>query len=198
MSILYLMHTNALSTFGPNLSEIVDERDLNDEGDFVCGLDSSERLLTHVLFWCLMFLSALIMLNALIAIMNNSYQTLQAQWDEQIKKTWAEITADVISNWPEDQKARWEKKFYWLHLLGPNDTENKPAETVLGLLKQSWDQAKAVQASSRFDKMDDRLTKLTKMVEFLGMNSGSRSLDGRSLPRPPPHALQTLHAQPPS
>lgn len=192
MSILYLMHTNALSTFDPNLSGIVDETDLNDAGDPVCGLDSPERHLTLVLFWCLMFLSALIMLNSLIAIMNNSYQTLQAQWDEQIKKTWAEITADVISNWPEDQRARWEKKFYWLHLLGPrHDTENKPSETVLG-------DAKAVQAATRFDKMDDRLTKLTKMVEFLGMKSESRSLDGRSLPRPPPQALPALHAQLPS
>jgi hypothetical protein len=188
MSILYLMHTNSLSTFDPNLSGIVDERDLNDEGDLVCGLRSSERLVTHFLFWGLMFLSALIMLNALIAIMNNTYNTLQAQWDQQIKKTWAEITSDVISNWPKDQRARWEKKFYWLHLVGPSDAETKPAENL--------EDATAVLAATRFDRMDDRLTNLKNMVELLGMESGSGSLGRPSLPHPHPQALQAQDAQP--
>jgi hypothetical protein len=53
-----------------------------------CGLDSRERKVTYFLFWGIIFFFVLIMLNALIAIMNNSYQTLQDTWHEQIKKTW--------------------------------------------------------------------------------------------------------------
>lgn len=87
----FLLHTMALSSFDPS-------------ADFLDGVacdaySPSTRYLAFGIFWFLIVMLTLICLNALIAIMGNSYQTLQERWEEISMKTWAEITADIISQW---------------------------------------------------------------------------------------------------
>ena len=86
----------------------------SDEHPDAC--DSHYPVLRHMailLFWGFTFFLVLIALNALIAIMGNSYQVLQDGWQEHTYKTWAEITADMISQWPSSERLAWERQFYW-------------------------------------------------------------------------------------
>ena len=37
----------------------------------------------------------------------------QDGWQELTYKTWAEITADIVTQWPEERRKQWELKFFW-------------------------------------------------------------------------------------
>ena len=73
----------------------------------------------HVLFWYLVFMLSLLSLNALIAIMGSTYNTVSKRHKQQQYKEWAQIIGDVVRQWPDWKRAQWEKQFYWIHALRP-------------------------------------------------------------------------------
>jgi hypothetical protein len=73
----------------------------------------------HMLFWYLVFLLPILSLNALIAIMNNSFQNVSRRHQQQHYKEWAQIIGDVIRQWPQRKRTEWEQRFYWIHMLKP-------------------------------------------------------------------------------
>jgi hypothetical protein len=114
------------------------------------------RNVAFFLFWIFSSLLSLIALNALIAIMGDTYQKLQVfcyvdraeitsllhtlvqtslytllqnGWEELTYKTWAEITADIVMQWPEEQRKQWELKFFWS--LSPSPSNLYPTPYIL-------------------------------------------------------------------
>lgn len=81
--------------------------------------DSPFSATAHVLFWYLVFMLSLLSLNALIAIMGSTYNTVSKRHKQQQYKEWAQIIGDVVRQWPDWKRAQWEKQFYWIHTLRP-------------------------------------------------------------------------------
>jgi len=71
----------------------------------------------------------LLSLNALIAIMGSTYNTVSQRHKQQQYKEWAQIIGDVVRQWKPSKREQWERQFLWIHTLRPSKGSDHDTES---------------------------------------------------------------------